>query len=95
MKLLCFDYDAFRETRSLNPFIFAEVKRYLSIGDVRGMYSAKLEKIESILDKLQPVSDAIAMGGAFPIADLWAINQECSNAVMFGQYASQVCCGIK
>jgi hypothetical protein len=88
--LLNFDYNSFKLERGLNGTIFNDVRDYLESGDVRGIYSEILNRIDSILADLISMKTVID-GNTLPGNDtIWRLNQKCSEAYLFGQYAAEV-----
>ncbi len=88
--LLAFDYDGFREANGLIPSIFERVKGYLSKGDVRGIYTDVLSRMETILEKLYAVKESVDADQFPEIKNLWRINQFYSESLFTGQYTSEI-----
>lgn len=94
-QLEVFDYSRFMEQNGLDPFVFKKVETYLSEGDVRGVYHYIYENLEEILEVLYRIRSAVN-AETFPhIPDLWALNQICSETLLFGQYVANVFHEIK
>ncbi|MCP5103536.1 MAG: hypothetical protein GY950_09165 [bacterium] len=90
LRLEMFDYAGFMEKHQLNPFILAKVEGYLSKGDIRGVYRQIHEDLEELLVVLYNIKSAVA-GKKFPkTADLWDLEQTCSETLLFGQYVAQI-----
>lgn len=89
-----FDFDSFAQAKGVNKEIFTSVRGYLEKGDVRGVYVSTLDATESIITLLQSVKKKID-AGVFPsIPEIWQLNQEYSQTLLFGQYVAQVFDGI-
>jgi hypothetical protein len=94
-QLEVFDYSRFMEQSDLAPFVFKKVETYLSKGDVTGVYRYIHENLEEILEVLYSIRSAVN-AETFPhIPDLWALNQMCSETLLFGQYVANVFHEIK
>lgn len=85
-----FDYEAFHDGRNLNPVVFKEVVGYLSKGDVTGSYIAIYSKVTDILERLNGIKRYIDNNSLPEVSLLWELNQEYSNALLFGQYIASV-----
>jgi hypothetical protein len=90
-KLLEFNYEGFKESNGLIPFIFERVKNYLSKGDVRGIYAEFVSNTEKILEKLYEIKISVDSDQFPDISNLWRINQVYSEYLLYGQYTSEVC----
>jgi hypothetical protein len=89
-QLVKFNYNGFKLERGLNGTIFNDVRDYLDVGDVRGVYSEILNRIDSILAELNGVK-AVVDGGNLPTnSTIWRLNQKFSETYLFGQYAAEV-----
>lgn len=89
-RLITFDYKGFQKEKGLIVDVFSKVKKYLEKGDVRGIYTNLLADIEDILNKLSELKGAVESGSFPPVSNLWRLNQQCSETILFGQYASEV-----
>jgi hypothetical protein len=94
-RLMTFKYAGLQKEKNLNRPIFDEVKSYLKNGDTRGIYARALAATEQILQLQQTVNAAIDSGRLPEITDLWRLNQLYSDALLFGQYVSEVFLRIK
>lgn len=90
-RLLTFDFDGLQMDRGLNAVIFAEVKAYLSQGDIRGLYASFLDNTEEILDLLYTVKASVNADKLPDLHSLWRINQDYMSLITSGQYTSEVC----
>lgn len=89
-RLKAFDFDGFRETSRLMPVVFERVKKYLSRGDVRGVYAAMHKNTGVILDQLYVLKEVLEADKLPHITQAWKLNQTFTESVLFGQYFSQV-----
>jgi hypothetical protein len=89
-KLISFDYDRFAIETQSGGEAFAEVKGFLGVGDVKGIYTGFLLKVQGILDRMKKIKVSID-AGIFPsVQDTWLLNRACSQAQMVGQLTSEV-----
>ena len=89
-KLIAFDYAAFQQEKQLNSVVFSQVESFLSKGDIRGVYHRFLSTAEELLVRLITIK-ADVDAGCFPSSEaLWELNQEVAQALLFGQYTSEV-----
>jgi hypothetical protein len=51
-RLIFFNFDLFQWVRGLNPNIFKEVKKYLSTGNVNGIFNRLLSASETLILKV-------------------------------------------
>ena len=85
-----FNYDAFKEKNGLNGDVFKVAAKYLSKGDIRGVYGKTLEDTGKIIDLLNQVKNKIDAGVVPPLNEVWKLNQAYSQSLLFGQYVTQV-----
>lgn len=88
--LMNFDYDFFLDGRNLNPLVFQEVKGYLCDGNVNGVISDIYSKTFDILPLLYKIKLCIDNNTLPDVSFLWELNQEYSNALLFGQYVAWI-----
>jgi hypothetical protein len=89
-RLIFFNYDLFQWERGLNPNIFKEVKKYLSTGNVNGIFDRLLSTSETLILKITALKDT-ADASKFPdLYTIWRVNQLFSETLLFGQYAAEV-----
>jgi hypothetical protein len=89
-RLIFFNYDLFQWERGLNPNIFKEVKKYLSTGNVNGIFDRLLSASETLILKVTALKDT-ADACKFPdLYTIWRVNQLFSETLLFGQYAAEV-----
>ncbi len=93
-KLRAFDLDGFCLENGLNKSIFKEVKKYLGIGDVRGMYKHVYRRCRKILRKLYVVKEAVDNDRFPEIKRLWDINEAFDITLLTGQYTARVFHGL-
>ncbi|MCP5046063.1 MAG: hypothetical protein GY940_02755 [bacterium] len=89
-KLLVFDYQKFGVEKGLNGNIFKTVRNYLSEGDLRGAYAYFLSGVENILNNLNQVKQSVDTGNLPDNEVIWRLNQQFSEAQLFGQYVAEV-----
>ncbi|NIM16955.1 MAG: hypothetical protein GTO45_33725 [Candidatus Aminicenantes bacterium] len=89
-KLLVFDYDSFQEQNSLLKDVFSEIKGYLAVGDVRGIYSRTSAYFDTLINTLQTIKGELYAGKVPSNVHMWDLNQSCAKAHMFGQYVARV-----
>jgi len=88
--LVGFDYTAFQQAHPVNSIIFAEVKTFLQVGDIRGVYRRLRDDTGYILSVLNEIKGMIS-AHTFPKAeDIWEANQAFSMTLLFGQYTAQI-----
>jgi hypothetical protein len=91
-KLIAFDYGAFRREKQLNRVVFSQVESFLARGDIRGVYHRFLSIAEELLVRLNTIK-ADVDAGRFPFSEaLWELNQDAAQALLFGQYTTEVFC---
>lgn len=89
-KLLAFDYDSFQEEHGLLKDVFSEVKSYLVIGDVRGIYSRTSEYFDNLINLLETIKGEVYWWKIPANKNMWNLNQVCAKTHMFGQYVARV-----
>lgn len=87
-KLVEFDYDAYITKERLNNFVANEVKGFLQISDVIGLYRQNVKRIESIIAVLEVVRDDLNNGIKSDITLYWDVLQKYSESALFGNYAT-------
>lgn len=88
--LIGFDYAAFQQDHPVNSIIFAEVKTFLQVGDIRGIYHRLRDDTDYILTVLNRIKGMIS-AHSFPKAeDIWEANHAFSRTLLFGQYTAQI-----
>jgi hypothetical protein len=95
VKLMSFDYLKFQEENGLNPAIFKEVEKFLSAGDIRGIYNEIFLNFGELLEHLNTVKTVIDKDTFPEISILWRLNQKYSEIALFGQYVAEVFYNIK
>jgi hypothetical protein len=85
-----FNYDLFCENNGLNKEIFAEVKSYLSKGQVREIYGKLLAHMGIMIDLLQVIKRNIDKNLFPPVETVRQLNQTYSFSLLFGQYVAAV-----
>jgi hypothetical protein len=94
-KLLVFGYDSFQEEHGLLKDVFSEVKSYLVIGDVRGIYSRTYAYFDTLINLLKTIKGEVYWWKIPDNKHMWNLNQVCAKAHMFGQYVARVFDTIK
>ncbi len=89
-KLHVFNYKQFQIANNLNPDIFWNVRGFLKVGDVRGIYQKMLADTDRILAILAEVQLSLSNNIMPENAILWTINQEFFTCLMFDQYTAMV-----
>jgi len=90
-RLVGFDYTTHQQTEMLDAAVFGEVRAYLEVGDVRGIYDSLLKKVDDILKKLYNVKSEIDQQKFPSVSNLWRLNQAYCRTMTFGEYVSEVC----
>lgn len=89
-RLKIFDFEDFQRQNALNRDIFALVVKFLSQGDVRGVYREALFNCQAILAILVSVKAAIEENNVPLLTDLWNLNDLYCRSLLFGQYVTEV-----
>ena len=89
-RLIFFNYDLFQWERGLNPNIFKEVKKYLSTGNVNGIFDRLLSASETLILKVTALKDTVNASKFPDLYTVWRVNQMFSETLLFGQYAAEV-----
>jgi len=85
-RLKNFDYDTYGKTFDLNPRVFAQVRRLLAKGDVRGLFQEIEKRFRTLAGYLVTSRTEIIPEKT----DLWRINQTYAETLLFGQYAAEI-----
>lgn len=88
--LKSYNYTSLQEASGLDAAVYSEVKTYLAIGDIRGVYGKMLSDTKKILSLLTTVKASIDEGQFPGLTDVWNLNQAFSRTLLFGQYVAQV-----
>ncbi|MDQ1353833.1 MAG: hypothetical protein QG657_4140 [Acidobacteriota bacterium] len=94
-QLINFDYKGFQEGKGFNPNVFTLVEKYLSKGDIRGIYHKLYNDVSGILGRLYRVKAGLEKNELTAISDLWSIHQQYADSIFFGQYVAAVFFEIK
>lgn len=89
-----FDYAAFQQEKGLNSIIFADVQSYLSKGDIRGVYHRFLAVAAVLQAQLNIIKTDIDANRFPQSADLWNLDQNAAQSLLFGQYTAEVFCRV-
>lgn len=89
-RLTAFDHAAFKNSKGLNSVIYDDVKVYLQIGDVRGIYHKLYLDTQQILDQLNVIKSAVDAGTLPDMPDVWQANRAYANTFLFGQYTAEI-----
>lgn len=85
-----FDYDAHKLENNLNGTIFSNVCFFLKEGNITGAYGFSYSNFFEIEKALNNLRVSIAINKIPQIEELWKINENYSDALLFGQYAARV-----
>lgn len=94
-KLASFDYDTLMVEKSLNPYIFKEVKSYLISGDITGAFKKSRANHDRISEIIKSILQSVNGGRLPEVTLLWQLNQEFSHDLLFGQYCAEVLLSIQ
>ncbi|MCP4157328.1 MAG: hypothetical protein GY757_56985 [bacterium] len=89
-QLKAFDYKSFSKEYGVNTSSFNQVKNYLAAGDVRGAYVRLYTYTDNIINILDTLRKEIYCRNFPETSNIWRLNQECANMLLFGQYMAQV-----
>jgi hypothetical protein len=89
-KILEFDYNSFQEEHGLLKDVFSEVKSYLVVGDVRGIYRRTSEYFDNLINLLETIKGEVYWWKIPANKNMWNLNQVCAKTHMFGQYVARV-----
>lgn len=87
-KLLQFDYDACITRKSLKTSIAEEVKGFLQVSDVIGLYRRNIERIDDIISVLKRICEDLEKGVKSDVTLYWEVLQKYSETALFGNYAT-------
>lgn len=89
-QVIQFDYARFQENNGLISTIFERVRKYLVIGDVKGIYGEFYNQTSQIIEMLYSIKNQVD-AGIFPnISTLWRINHLYIESKLFGQYLAMI-----
>ncbi len=89
-KLKTFDYYGLMVKSGLNRVIFSKTARYLSTGDITGMFKHIHGEMQAIETLLAAVRGDITAGRMPELPLLWDTHKTFSDTSMFGQFAARV-----
>ena len=89
-RLKSFDYEGFMELNNLNPMIFKEAARYLSGGDITGIYKHTYREVKAIEALLLTVKESVSMRTLPGIPVFRQLNEQCCRTSLFGSYCARV-----
>jgi hypothetical protein len=89
-QLLQFNYLKYERKNRLNSAVFNQVTGFLSKGDIRGAYKNYYTAITDLLEKTMKMKADIDSDLIPNLSELWRINQNYSEMLLFGQYATEV-----
>ena len=87
-RLKAFDYNLLSESHRLNRQVMSELKSYLEVGDINGLYAKNIENIDGILERLNNIRSLLSEGKQPAVSSFWSLLQHYSNAILLGNYAS-------
>lgn len=85
-----FDYDSFITENLMNREIAEKVKKYLVVCDIIGIYNQNVEDINSIIETLYAIKEAMKSNTQPDIKLFWRLLQQYSEAALFGNYATVI-----
>jgi len=85
-RLKNFDYDTYGKTFDLNPRVFAQVRRLLANGNIRGFFQEIEKRFRALAGYLVTSRTDIIPEKT----GLWRINQAYAETLLFGQYAAEI-----
>ncbi len=89
-RLIFFNYDLLQLQRGLNQYIFKEVKKYLSTGNINGIFNRLLSASETLILKVTALKDTVHAYKFPDLYTIWRVNQLFSETLLFGQYTAEV-----
>jgi hypothetical protein len=89
-QLKSFDYDQFMELNNLNPVIFKEAARYLSRGDITGIYKHTYQAVKAIEAILLDVKESVSLRTIPGIPVFRQLNEQCCRTSLFGSYCARI-----
>jgi hypothetical protein len=66
------------------------VKKYLSTGNVNGIFDRLLSATETLILKVTDLKDTVDASKFPDLYTIWRVNQWFSETLLFGQYAAEV-----
>jgi hypothetical protein len=90
-----FNYDEFSGKNLLNIAILKEVESYLNKGDITGAFKNIRIKFVEIIDRINTIKGYLTSGKTAEITELWRLNQDFSQTLLFGQYIAEVFYAIR
>jgi hypothetical protein len=89
-KLMAFDYIGFQRSRSAYGSAFNATWKYLSTGDVRGLFAHIKAGTDYILTMLLDIKASLDAGKFPSLSSLWRLNQKSWEIMLTGQYAAEI-----
>ncbi|MCP4147067.1 MAG: hypothetical protein GY757_04890 [bacterium] len=89
-QLKALGYDGLAKKYRVNGSSFSQVKKYLKAGDVRGTYSRLFKYTNRIINILETVQKEVNQEKFPKVDNMWQLNQECTQMLLFGQYMAVV-----
>jgi hypothetical protein len=89
-RLKNFDYQSFMLENNLNPVVFAEVERYLQMGDITGLLKKVHNDLVELAEMLKSVNGELALNRVPQLPELWRINETFSRLSLFGSYTARI-----
>ena len=94
-KLIIFDYPRFESAYHLNDIVFDKVEDYLKNGDITGAFKTCRSNTQGIIAMLEEIKGYTANNRMPDLPLVWALNELCSESLLFGQYAARVFAEVK
>ncbi len=84
------DYESLSKEWGVNESSFNQIKNYLEAGDVRGAYVQLYTYTDNIVKMLETIQNDVYCWNFPETANIWNLNQECAQMLLFGQYMAQI-----
>jgi hypothetical protein len=89
-KLKDFNYSRFMNEHGLTEEVFLQLRSYLEIGDVKGVYNQQLMDFNLIQQKLTNIQSALESSTLPLVEAVWELNELYTRSTLFGQYTAEV-----
>jgi hypothetical protein len=88
--LSSFNYNTFMEENGLNSIIFEEVKSYLKVGDITGIFKKVHSDFKNILEILDGIKLDISQDKLPDVSITRELNERFSEMSIFGSYVAKI-----
>jgi hypothetical protein len=86
-QLKIFDYSGYQRDSNLLPSIYDKVKKYLTVGNVRGAFV----EIQNLISEISLDLESLLMQGGIPDKwIIWRITQKFNETGLYGQYLAEI-----